>query len=118
MARTSIAVASPATNSDAIVTKTNINPAATGANGYVVTSEIKDHSFAMAFNNSGSATGPVWIKASDAMLEMGQGDITITVGGDVTKVAGPFEGCRVRQSNGDINIDSGITGTAWAVQLP
>jgi hypothetical protein len=52
------------------------------------------------------------------MEASGVGDLTIQVGGSVTKVIGPLEGCQVRQSTGDINIDSGITGSIYGIQLP
>lgn len=118
MARSTIAVASPTTNSSAIMTATAIIPGATGADAYRYVAEIKDHSFCAVVTNNGTVTGPVWVKASDSMEASGVGDLTIQVGGSVTKVIGPLEGCQVRQSTGDINIDSGITGSIYGIQLP
>jgi len=117
MARTSIAVASGSTNGDAIMTSTALTAGATGTNGYVVTAETKDDKFGLVATNSGSATGVITIKASDVMEGAGIGDASFVVGGSVTKLIGPLEGARFRQSNGDINVDSGVTGLAYAVEL-
>ena len=117
MSRTSIAVALGTTDGDAIMTSTALTAGATGASGYVVTDETKDDKFGLVVTNSGSATGVITIKASDVMEGMGIGDKSFVVGGSVTKLIGPLEGARFRQSNGDINVDSGVTGTIFAVEL-
>lgn len=117
MSRTTIALASGTTNGDAVMTACALTAGATGTDGYVVTAETKDDKFGLVVQNTGSATGPVWIKTSDVMEGLGIGNLTVTVGGSVTRLIGPLEGGRFRQSNGDINIDCGVTGIAYAIQM-
>lgn len=119
MARSVIAVALGSTNGNAEVTSTGLTAGATGTAGYMSVAQDRDERFALLITNSGSATGSVWIKASDSYIEKDQGDLAVVVGGSVTKVIGPLEGQRFTQSGatGAINIDSGITGSVMAVQI-
>jgi len=85
----------------------------------VVAGQSRDERFGLVITNSGSATGSVWIKASDKYIEKDLGDMAVVIGGSVTKVIGPLEGQRFTQSGitGLVNIDSGITGSVAAFQI-
>lgn len=119
MARSVIAVALGSTNGDAVVTATALTAGATGAAAYMAVAQSRDERFGFIVENTGSATGTLWVKASDAYLEKDLGDLAVVVGGSVKKLIGPLEGQRFTQSGytGAINIDSGITGTIMAVQI-
>jgi hypothetical protein len=119
MARSVIGVALGSTNGNAVVTSVGLTAGATGTAGYMSIGQSKDERFGLLITNTGSATGSVWIKASDAYIEKDQGDLAVVIGGSVTKLIGPLEGQRFTQSGatGAINIDSGITGTVMAVQI-
>ena len=119
MARSVISVAKGSTNGNAAVTAVGLTAGATGASGYMSIGQDRDERFGLLVTNTGSATGSVWIKASDAYIEKDQGDLAVVIGGSVTKLIGPLEGQRFAQSGatGAINIDSGITGSIVAVQI-
>ncbi len=119
MARTVISMAQGSVNSDAIITATALTAGATGTAGYMVCANSRDERFGLIVTNSGSATGPLWIKASDAYIRKDLGDLAVTVGGSVTHLIGPLETQRFAQSGytGPINIDCGITGTIQAIQM-
>lgn len=117
MARSEINVAKGTVNGDSIVTSTALTNGATGTSGYAVQDSTFDDRLGLIVTNSGSATGSLWVKASDFYENAGQGDLTVTVGGSVTKVIGPLDGMRFKQSNGYFNIDSGITGSISAVEI-
>lgn len=119
MARTVIAVAINGTNGSSDVTFTDLTAGATGTAGYVAAGQSRDERFGLVVTNTGSATGILWIKASDSYIEHDKGDLAIVIGGSVNKVIGPLEGQRFTQSGatGLINIDSGITGVIGAFQI-
>jgi hypothetical protein len=118
MARTEITVAKGVVNSDALMTVKDIQPGATGLSGYFVEDSTFDDRLGLIVTNSGSATGAIEIKASDLYENKGIGDLSVTVGGSVTRLIGPLDGIRFRQSNGDINVDSvGVTGSIYAVEI-
>lgn len=119
MARSVIAVAKGSTNGNAIVTATALTAGATGAAAYMAVAQNRDERFGLLVTNTGSATGTIWVKASDAYIEKDLGDLAVVVGGSVTHLIGPLEGQRFTQSGstGAINIDSGITGTIQAVEI-
>lgn len=119
MARSVVAVTVNTTNGNGELASTALTAGATGAAAYVVAGQSRDERFGIIATNTGSATGTLWIKASDAYIEKDLGDMSVTIGGDVTKVIGPLEGQRFTQSGdtGLVNIDSGITGTISAFQI-
>jgi hypothetical protein len=121
MARTVIGVAdnSAAANGNSVVTAGSIAVGATGTSGYTIAGQNRDERFGFRVNNSGTATGIITLKASDLYILKDQGDLEVTVGVSVTKFVGPLEGQRFTQSGytGQINVDSGITGTIEAYQL-
>ena len=118
MARSAINVVKGVVNGDKEVSPTSLSNGATGTAGYAVVGSTFDNRLGLVVTNSGSATGSVWIKASDVYENAGQGDLTVTVGGgSTTKVIGPLDGMRFRQSNGYINIDAGITGNISAFEI-
>lgn len=119
MARTVITAANGSTNSDEIMTVTALTAGATGASGYMSIGQTKSDKFGLIVTNTGSATGTLWVKASDAYIEKDLGDLAVTIGGSVTHLIGPLESQRFTQSGttGAVNVDSGITGTAYSVQL-
>jgi hypothetical protein len=118
MSRTEINVAKGLVNSDAIMTVTAIQPGATGTSGYVIEDSTFDNRLGLVVTNSGSATGAIEITASDFYENAGEGKLSITVGGSVTKLVGPLDGMRFRQASGDINVDSvGVTGSIYAVEI-
>lgn len=118
MARTTISLAANSlVNSESIATAAALTAGNTGTAGYAVTASTRDERFGLLVTNTGSATGSVWLKASDTMQASGIGDLAVVVGGSVTKLIGPVDGMRFRQSNGDFNLDSGITGTVIAVEV-
>ncbi|MBD3387596.1 MAG: hypothetical protein GF414_01520 [Candidatus Altiarchaeales archaeon] len=66
------------------------------------------------------ATGTVWIKAADTadgVPNSGQGDLAVAVGGGAAVVIGPLERARFGQSDGTVNVDSGITGVYSVIDL-
>lgn len=118
MARSEITVAVGVNNSSAIATPKAIQPGSTGLSGYVIEDNVKDLRLGLIVTNTGSATGAIEIKASDFYDCKGEGDLSVVVGGSVTKIVGPLDGMRFRQSTGYINIDSvGVTGTITAVEI-
>lgn len=115
MARTAFTKVNGVTNGDAAITRTAINQGATGTSGYEVDID-KDERVALIVENTGSATGSVWIE-SGAFNNADQGQLSVTVGGSVHKVIGPLEGARFKQSDGKLYISSGITGMISAIQV-
>lgn len=119
MARTVITSAIGSTNDGVVATVTGLTAGATGTAGYMSIGQTKSDKFGLIVTNSGSATGILWVKASDTYIEKDLGDLAITIGGSVTKLIGPLESQRFQQSGatGAVNVDSGITGTVYSVQL-
>ncbi len=119
MARTVVEVAVNGTNGSSDVTFGALTAGATGTAGYVVSGQSRAERFGLVVTNTGSATGTLWIKASDSYILKDQGDLAIVIGGSVNKVIGPLETQRFAQSGvtGAINIDSGITGVIGAFQI-
>lgn len=119
MARTVIAVAVNETNGSSDVTFGALTAGATGADGYVAVGHSRDERFGLVVTNTGTATGTLWIKASDSYILKSEGDLAVVIGGGVNKVIGPLEGQRFTQSGytGGVNIDSGITGVVGAFQI-
>jgi hypothetical protein len=119
MARTVITLASnSAVDSNTDVSRTALIAGATGTGaGYFVAGQTRDERFGLVIENTGSATGIVWVKASDTYTSAGVGDLACTVGGGVTSLIGPLDGARFKQATGTWHIDSGITGWAAAVQI-
>ena len=115
MSRTAITVASAVTNSGATVTLSDCS-GATGTDGHSLASVTKDDRLVFVVENTGSATGILTVYSGD-MNASGQGNITIDVGGSVTRTIGPVEGARVLNSDGTIYLGTGFTGTIGAVQL-
>lgn len=119
MARTAVNAKVGVTNSDGIITLSALTAGATGTAGYMSIGQSKSDKFALVVENTGSATGSIWIKASNTYIEKDLGDLAVVVGGSVTHLVGPLESQRFAQSGytGEVNIDSGITGTIFAIQL-
>ncbi len=119
MARTVITSAIGSTNSDVVATVTALTAGATGTSGYMAIGQTKSDHFGLVVTNTGSATGTLWIKASDSYIEKDLGDLGVVVGGSVTRLIGPLESQRFAQSGttGAVNVDSGITGTVYSVQI-
>jgi len=121
MARSTIAVAKPdPIGSDAIVVGTLIASDASGAGGYKLIAETKEDRFSILVTNKG-ATGLMRVVASDFATLKGQGDTTHIVGGGSALAPGSsvitVVGARCRQATGDIFLDSGVDGTAYAMQI-
>jgi len=114
MSRTEIAVNSAVQNTGCILTETPIIPGATGTAGYSIKSLERSQDLILVVKNTGSATGPFTIK-SGGYLSASIGDLTETIGGSVTK-SFKIDGSRFRQTDAMVDLDSGITGVAYAVQ--
>lgn len=118
MARTEINVATNSVNGDSVITSTALTAGATGSAGYVIQDSTRDERLGIVVENTGSATGSVWIGASDGFESAGVGALEVVVGGSVKTLIGPLDGQRFRQTTtGYINIESGITGSAYAVEV-
>lgn len=118
MARTEVSTVKGVVNGSVEYASSDISNGATGTDGYAVTNSTFDDRLGLHITNTGSDTGSVWVMASDVYENAGQGDLTVVVGGGSTKkMVGPLDGMRFRQSNGYINIDSGITGTISAFEI-
>lgn len=92
------------------------------SNGGVVTPTKRANQLLLRFSNTiTNLTKVVTIKAGDnpPAFNAAQGDVSLTVpaNGDIVVAV---ESARVMQNDGTIQVDfgSGMTGYAWAVQMP
>jgi hypothetical protein len=96
--------------------------AISATNGAVVTPTKRASQLLLKFSNTiTNATKVVTIKAGDnpPAANAAQGDVSLTVPAS-GEIVVAVESARVLQNDGTINVDfgSGMTGFAWAVQLP
>lgn len=117
MSITAITVSKGSIDGNVALTNVALTAGATGTDGYSCTGMSRDEYFGLLVENTGSATGSVWIKASDFYELKDLGDLEVVVGGSVQKLVGPIQGQRFLNEDNTLVVDSGITGILNAIQM-
>lgn len=120
MAFTTIAIGN-VTNPDAgtIVTKTIVGSGLTGTAAYSLTGATDEELTIMITNDGATGIATAYASAATGVFagycEASKGDLSVVVGGGVTKVI-KLDQARFRQQDATFRLGVGFTGSAYAFQ--